>query len=893
MTGEIYRYININCGLGLYPTQFESPVLNVKTENEAAILAVQFPTTHVDYRKIIDIGYYTASEVYNIESYELTYSDALDRYIFMVDRQFSYGDKAYFQFRALHVDGQEIVDPGILFLRFFRSIKSVDFASIDSAPSGTQTEILEDFIQQHGNVNASTIHTGHVRIDNDTIVISGSGVISTVIQPQPTQTTIEKETVMAVNASSTSTSFIKNFTDSEDNIISIVGDGIVNIITDKKEPTIKLFRFPSKTSDNTYSQITPEKEFILLDFDVSEFSSSTQIISASLVLPIKYATENEWNDSDGDITIPNFFRCYNLESEPPGTPIETHRYTQSASIINYETRYSSETTYSWEFEPTGYGYASQYFFTTTDQAEQVSCFIKLTGSAVQYSYENTQGYGTNNTLEFYKVLEDWDYGSITYSNKPAIESTPFRVVNVDLYTIYNGYIENPELFPYGVCIKITGGPPIVYYYYSIYANFYFAALDRTTSPEWKELEFEEAQAYIGTEYIKSTDVGLGWSEGKIDVTEVIKGWIDGTVSHIALGLVLNDYGSDYFTCLGPREITDFNNIIHLDIKTASQIEDRSIKNFNIQTVHDEFTAHTSADIENDNIYIYSYSSFKDIKIEDSGVVVLASYPVIEHGEGVSIFLFDGEEYAVENSGYLYVSKKINGMWGVVYTSTDLETEKYQQAVTKDEEGVYISFSRYDQNTKEIVLKYLEYSNGIWKEEEVIRLYDTYSLHSEDIGATMSISKKDDKVVIAVPHIGYKGYLPGIAFLIRDNGVWRLEDCNLFDKDNQLYANSGFGGLEIEDIKITSNGILLMYRFNPALHYMTVYEMRAIYVDDSGWYHSFGHIGSPLLYYGPDGHSNIIIKDNGEIYTSYGVPHTHGNISWIDIVLRYIGNLNDL
>jgi len=72
MAGELYRYINITCGLGHYPTQFESPVLNVKTENNVSMLCVSFPNDYIDYRKIIDIGYYTASEVYNIESYELT-----------------------------------------------------------------------------------------------------------------------------------------------------------------------------------------------------------------------------------------------------------------------------------------------------------------------------------------------------------------------------------------------------------------------------------------------------------------------------------------------------------------------------------------------------------------------------------------------------------------------------------------------------------------------------------------------------------------------------------------------------------------------------------------------------------------------------------------------------
>ena len=180
LAGEVYREIDVVCGMGDYPTVFTSPVINVKTENDIARLQIIFPRRFMasSYRKIIDLGFYTASEVYNVESRELTYDGELEKYTFIISREYTYGDRLYFQFRALLITGQEAVDPGILYLKFRDSIKTVDFESIDSAPTSTQTEILEDFVQQHGNVNASTIHTGHVRIDNDTIVISGSGVIS-------------------------------------------------------------------------------------------------------------------------------------------------------------------------------------------------------------------------------------------------------------------------------------------------------------------------------------------------------------------------------------------------------------------------------------------------------------------------------------------------------------------------------------------------------------------------------------------------------------------------------------------------------------------------------------------------------------------------------------------
>jgi len=105
------------------------------------------------------------------------------------------------------------------------------------------------------------------------------------------------------------------------------------------------------------------------------------------------------------------------------------------------------------------------------------------------------------------------------------------------------------------------------------------------------------------------------------------------------------------------------------------------------------------------------------------------------------------------------------------------------------------------------------------------------------------------------------------------------------------------------VKITDQGIVVLYRYLPRLGVNmdtmrgTVLELRALYIKNSGGFYSFGHIASPQAYYGPDGHSNLIIKNNGEIYTIYQVAHTQGGggsyDNWGDLTLRYLGNINTL
>lgn len=182
---KIYREVGISVGMGEYPTNFTTAVIDVMTENDIAKLLIEFPPRYDSYRKIVDIGFITSSQVYTVETYEMTYSDELEKYFFYIGRKFTYGDRVYLQFRCLYSDGQESVDAAILKLKFRPALRINDFVSYENNDLETQSEILEKLVIQHANVDASSIFTGHVRIDNDTIVISGSGVISAVVSPPP------------------------------------------------------------------------------------------------------------------------------------------------------------------------------------------------------------------------------------------------------------------------------------------------------------------------------------------------------------------------------------------------------------------------------------------------------------------------------------------------------------------------------------------------------------------------------------------------------------------------------------------------------------------------------------------------------------------------------------
>jgi hypothetical protein len=197
--------------MGEYPTNFTTAVIDVMTENDIAKLLVEFPPRYDSYRKIVDIGYITSSQVYRVETYEMSYSDELEKYFFFIGRKFTYGERVYIQFRCLYEDGQESVDAAILRLKFRPALRIDDFISYENNDLEEQSEILEKLVIQHANVNASTIHTGHVRVDGITIVITASGVISAVLpvppEPEPLTLDITAYGIIDINDSTISGEF--------------------------------------------------------------------------------------------------------------------------------------------------------------------------------------------------------------------------------------------------------------------------------------------------------------------------------------------------------------------------------------------------------------------------------------------------------------------------------------------------------------------------------------------------------------------------------------------------------------------------------------------------------------------------------------------------------------
>ncbi len=174
----VYKDVHIICSMSIGTTNIVAPYSNVVTENSITRLLVSFPDDYEDYVKIIDISYTDVNGDSVVEGYEMSYSDELESYYFIINRTFTYGNKIYIQFRARHPSGQEAVDSTIITVTFRRSIKTENLEEIDSDPSDEQTVILQGFVTEHAVVNASSLHSGHVKIDNDTITMNEDGIIS-------------------------------------------------------------------------------------------------------------------------------------------------------------------------------------------------------------------------------------------------------------------------------------------------------------------------------------------------------------------------------------------------------------------------------------------------------------------------------------------------------------------------------------------------------------------------------------------------------------------------------------------------------------------------------------------------------------------------------------------
>ena len=326
---KVYRDVGISVGMGEYPTNFISAVIDVMTENDIARLLVDFPPrydTGTEYRKILDIGYTTSSQVYTVESYELTYSDELESYFFLLGRKFTYGERAYIQFRCSFYDGsQQSVDPAILKFKFRPALRIEDFLSYENNDLATQSEILEKLVIQHANVNASTIHTGHVMIDNDTIQIDENGTISVAIG------TVGYEEYITSLTGEQSLLINKAVVDTDGFIHAIVAygtgpDSVSSLLayyylTNKKSSTtIKKKIFPTKYSgiwedDPTYNAYTDRnyimryvsggnvyQEGALLQFDLSSIPDDAEIIKTDLAIQIFDIGLN--SSSNLDLVVP-------------------------------------------------------------------------------------------------------------------------------------------------------------------------------------------------------------------------------------------------------------------------------------------------------------------------------------------------------------------------------------------------------------------------------------------------------------------------------------------------------------------------------------------------------------------------------------------------------------
>jgi len=126
---KYYKDLYLQVGFGTYTTIFVANQSSTITDNDATRLRITFPSTYDVYRKIIDIEYVSASEVTEIEAYEVSYSEELG-YYFDINRRFTYNREIRIQFRARYVDGQEVVDPVILKLILKPSLKTDDFDTI-------------------------------------------------------------------------------------------------------------------------------------------------------------------------------------------------------------------------------------------------------------------------------------------------------------------------------------------------------------------------------------------------------------------------------------------------------------------------------------------------------------------------------------------------------------------------------------------------------------------------------------------------------------------------------------------------------------------------------------------------------------------------------------------
>lgn len=177
---DIYKDIYITCGFGIAPSRIyrQSSVITM-TENDTARLIVTFPVSFATYAKSVDIKYNTSPDTEVVESFDLTYSDTLLAYTFILRRTFTYYEKVYLQFRATDPATEQVfVDPTIMLLVFRPALKSTDLEQIDDYPTDEQTVILQGMTDQHAELVGSTLQQGHFKVDGTSVIASDEGVLT-------------------------------------------------------------------------------------------------------------------------------------------------------------------------------------------------------------------------------------------------------------------------------------------------------------------------------------------------------------------------------------------------------------------------------------------------------------------------------------------------------------------------------------------------------------------------------------------------------------------------------------------------------------------------------------------------------------------------------------------
>jgi len=242
-----YRNISINAGFGLYPTHFITTPLNVITENEIARLIFNIPDQYgltSGYNKRIDIEFTSASEVFAVESYEIPYSSEIG-YYFDINERFTAKEFIRIQLRAIYSDGQEVVDPVILKLRFKPAIGPGDPANFPIPTPDDLTIMINNAIEAHYSIHTTSETYGHVKVDGDTIITSASGVISTIpYQPEVTKEIIIDGLIQGEELAGMGSSIHVNDDNTIDMILDTTGYGFpLRVISTKNlnnEMTIPL-----------------------------------------------------------------------------------------------------------------------------------------------------------------------------------------------------------------------------------------------------------------------------------------------------------------------------------------------------------------------------------------------------------------------------------------------------------------------------------------------------------------------------------------------------------------------------------------------------------------------------------------------------------------------------